>query len=151
MSLCKICQPALPDLPSSGEIPATSENSTYVTKGPLAGTRTWKKQMDPNQPSVISWTSRGESPMHLSWETFITSLDADCPVCWKVWRTIRSSPIASPRDEQVEEFRASLIGITYKPDGGEFTIGIWVTGTGLKQTQFRFHIWKATKEIFERV
>jgi hypothetical protein len=146
MSLCKICLTAVPDFPAI----VVSSESSYETQGPLSAIRKWKKQTHPDRPLEISWTTRGESPMHLSWEAFLISLDADCPVCWKLWRTIRSSAAASPFEEHVDEFRASLTLATYKPDGGQYTMGIWVTGKAIERTQFQFRIWKTSREIFER-
>ncbi|KAF5557009.1 hypothetical protein FNAPI_5586 [Fusarium napiforme] len=146
MSLCKICLTAVPDFPRI----VVSSESSYETTGPLSAIRKWKKQTHPDRPLELSWTTRGESPMHLSWDAFLISLDADCPICWKIWRTIRSSAAASPFDEHIHEFRASLTLATYKPEGGQYLMGIWVTGKGIGRTQFQFRIWKTTREIFEQ-
>ncbi|EXL71455.1 hypothetical protein FOPG_12839 [Fusarium oxysporum f. sp. conglutinans race 2 54008] len=134
MSLCTPCQKALPDFPSSGGTGDTNEGS--LSK-PIVF-------INPRLP-------KGHLFLHSSWESFKASLEADCPVCWTIWRNIRSSPIISPADENIEDFRADITRATYKPIDSSYLIIITIEGQGLRVPSLLLNIWKTNKEFYKEV
>ncbi|KAK2689286.1 hypothetical protein QWA68_011405 [Fusarium oxysporum] len=104
MSLCKICQEALPDFPFSARV----GDAPLIRNGLSSKPCTWEKKKNPKQPSQTQWLMKGSFSLHSSWETFVASLEADCPLCWTCWRAIRSSPIASPSYERVADFQGMI-------------------------------------------
>ncbi|KAH7258876.1 heterokaryon incompatibility protein-domain-containing protein [Fusarium redolens] len=134
MSLCTPCQQALPPFPSPGGSGDT--NKGYLSK-PIVF-------INPRLP-------KSHLLLHTSWESFMTSLEADCPVCWTIWRNIRSSPIVSPDHENIEDFRADILRATYNPKDSAYLITVSIEGRELKQPSLLLNIWKTNKEFFEQV
>ncbi|KAF4465906.1 hypothetical protein FALBO_7243 [Fusarium albosuccineum] len=132
MSLCEPCRQLLPDF-------ATPEDDSSLG---------WVQQ----RHNANGWDLRKKIIVHSSWESFITSINHDCPICWTIWRYIRSSPIATPNDERVADFQMSTSNITYLTNLTNYTFGI-----GLKIVPQRepekgpapaFTVWKTTEESF---
>ncbi|KAF4951998.1 hypothetical protein FGADI_7114 [Fusarium gaditjirri] len=133
MSLCTPCQKAIPNFPSRGGTGDTDEGS--LSK-PIVF-------IDPRLPE-------GHLLLHPSWETFKTSLEADCPICWTIWRNMRSSPIASSDQKTVQDFRMDIIRATYNPKSFTYLITVSVEGQGLKVPSLLLNIWKTSKEFFQQ-
>ncbi|KAF5589952.1 hypothetical protein FPCIR_6581 [Fusarium pseudocircinatum] len=104
---------------------------------------------DPKQPSQAQWFMKGRSSLHSSWDTLVASLEADCPLCWTCWRAIRSSPIASPSDERVADFQATITYAHFDIEDDIFNIWVCLEGTGLKATRLRLNITKTSRELFQ--
>ncbi|KAG7409269.1 hypothetical protein Forpe1208_v011741 [Fusarium oxysporum f. sp. rapae] len=134
MSLCTPCQQALPHFPSPGGTEDTDEGSPSK---PIVF-------INPRLPKIHLF-------LHPSWESFKTSLEADCPVCWTIWRNMRSSPIASSDQETVQDFRVDILRATYNPEDFLYVITVSVEGQGLKVPSLLLSIWKTNKEFFEQV
>lgn len=132
MSLCIPCQKALPDFPCPGGTGDTREGS-------------------PSKPIVFinPRLPKGHLLLHSSWESFKASLEADCPVCWTIWRNIRSSPIVSSADENIEDFRADITRATYKPIDSSYLIIITIEGQGLRVPSLLLNIWKTNVEFYK--
>ncbi|KNB14149.1 hypothetical protein FOXG_13073 [Fusarium oxysporum f. sp. lycopersici 4287] len=145
MSLCKICQEALPDFPFSAGV----GNAPIIRNGLSAKPCTWEKTKKPKQPSQTQWLMKGRFSLHSSWETFVTSLEADCPLCWTCWRAIRSSPIASPSDEKIADFQAMITYGHFDVEDDLFNLWVCLEGTGMKAARLRLNITKTTREVYE--
>ncbi|KAF5646084.1 uncharacterized protein FTJAE_2173 [Fusarium tjaetaba] len=65
------------------------------------------------------------------------------------WRAIRSSPIASPSDERVADFQATITYAHFDIEDDFFNIWVCLEGTGLKATRLRLNITKTSRELFE--
>ncbi|KAF4333884.1 hypothetical protein FBEOM_12278 [Fusarium beomiforme] len=127
MSLCTLCRQALPDFPFSASV----EN--------------------PETVYIARWLLNGPLSLHASWESFVTSLDADCPVCWTIWRSIRKSPISSPDDGIVAGFQDDIDHTTFTHKDSSYLAAIPVKGQELKLTRLLFRIWKTDQQSFERI
>lgn len=145
MSLCKICQEALPDFSFSAGV----GNAPIIRNGLSAKPCTWEKKKKPKQPSQTQWLMKGRFSLHSSWETFVTSLEADCPLCWTCWRAIRSSPIASPSDEKIADFQAMITYGHFDVEDDLFNLWVCLEGTGMKAARLRLNITKTTREVYE--
>ncbi|KAF5967384.1 hypothetical protein FCOIX_11976 [Fusarium coicis] len=145
MSLCKTCQEALPDFPSSDGV----GDAPIVHNGPSPKLGIWEKKKDPKQPSQAQWFMKGRFSLHSSWDMFVASLEADCPLCWSCWRVIRSSPIASPSDERVADFQATITYAHFDIKDDLFNIWVGLEGTGWKTMRLRLNITKTSRELFE--
>ncbi|KAH7153703.1 heterokaryon incompatibility protein-domain-containing protein [Fusarium sp. MPI-SDFR-AT-0072] len=88
MSLCTICQPICADSKWGNEEIASSPK--------FDGTVVWL--FKDNEREI----------MHGSWEIFLVSLSQDCPICWSIWRILRSSPLAKPTDETQHDFQTRI-------------------------------------------
>ncbi|PNP76712.1 hypothetical protein FNYG_10131 [Fusarium nygamai] len=132
MSLCTTCQQALPSFPSSGDTGDTNQNS-------------------PSKPIIFinPRLPKTRLLLHESWESFKTSLEADCPVCWTIWRNIRSSPITSPDQETAQDFRVDIPRATYNPNDFSYLITVSVEGQGLKVPSLLLNIWKTNEKFFK--
>ncbi|KAF5026434.1 hypothetical protein F66182_1499 [Fusarium sp. NRRL 66182] len=128
MPFCEICQQACPDFAAPDE----QQNSNDM----------WA-----SSDSVI-WYVKHRVPLQLSWKSFSTSLDNDCPLCWVFWRHIRSSPLATTENESVERFQTCADKIEYAPNLGRYKIRISLSGLQVGSTTFDFHVWKTTKDYF---
>ncbi|KAI8721686.1 HET domain-containing protein [Fusarium sp. LHS14.1] len=84
MNLCTVCQQFCPEL--------TPENEARIRQ---------YKDMD-------VWIVKDDKKkiMHASWEKFADSLSQDCPICWSLWRLLRSSPLATPDEEKHNDFQS---------------------------------------------
>ncbi|KAK2472703.1 hypothetical protein H9L39_14878 [Fusarium oxysporum f. sp. albedinis] len=145
MSLCKICQEALPDFSFSAGV----GNAPIIRNGLSAKPCTWEKKKKTKQPSQTQWLMKGRFSLHSSWETFVTSLEADCPLCWTCWRAIRSSPIASPSDEKIADFQAMITYGHFDVEDDLFNLWVCLEGTGMKAARLRLNITKTTREVYE--
>ncbi|KAI1011804.1 hypothetical protein LB503_004835, partial [Fusarium chuoi] len=149
MSLCTTCQLALPDFSSISQMVVLKDNPSFITKE-LSVPWTWKKGRSTTEQSEYFRSTRGRRRMHSSWESLVASLDVNCPICWKMWREIRSSPIALPRDEPIEDFRAEIASVRYNTNDGEYNMTVLVNCTGRHLSRFLFGIWKTTQKTFEQ-
>lgn len=82
MNLCTVCQQFCPELTPDDEARINEYMDVDILKD-------GKKKI-----------------MHSSWEVFATSLGQDCPICWSLWRRLRSSPLATTDGEKHSNFQS---------------------------------------------
>jgi hypothetical protein len=138
MSLCEVCRKALPNFP----VPEGNEDSAAASAEIPSQHGNWYRS------SHYEWTLEASFLLHASWESLATSLSHDCPLCWTLWRCIRSSPIATPHDERVADFNAEVISINCEPEWGGYTIDICLDGLGLERRELGLYIWKTTEKWY---
>ncbi|CEI63330.1 unnamed protein product [Fusarium venenatum] len=138
MSLCQVCRGVLPSIPltdgnrAQGSVAAFLSDPVYRSGGLFED----------------QWTLRGDFPVHKSWESLKRSISHDCPLCWTIWRCIRSSPIASPNDEEIAEFKTEIVTLSYEPDNSAYTVDMCLMGLGLKTKELKLAIWKTTEKWY---
>ncbi|CAH0025043.1 unnamed protein product [Clonostachys rhizophaga] len=89
-------------------------------------------------------------PMHQSWESFSKSLNDNCPICWGLWRSIRSSPRASPNEEPDMDFKSWLHEGAFSVETLTFTLHINLTGKGNRRESNEFHVrYTASETLLE--
>ncbi|RBA14574.1 hypothetical protein FPRO05_13385 [Fusarium proliferatum] len=64
---------------------------------------------------------------------------------------MRSSPIASPDQETVQDFRVDIQRATYNPKSFAYIVTVSVEGQGLKVPMVLLNLWKTRKEFFEQI
>ncbi|KAL6915450.1 hypothetical protein FSST1_006945 [Fusarium sambucinum] len=131
MSLCQVCRKAFPSLPVSD---ATSKEVV---------SERWSEGLFDGQ-----WAFSSRFILHASWESLHASISQDCPLCWTIWRCIRSSPIASSNDERKADFSAEVETVTCEPNNAAYTVDIRLAGLGLKKKKLQLAIWKTTKKWY---
>lgn len=142
MSLCEACQKALPNIPASGG----NEDSIAATYKILSEHGDWHRTTD--WRGNDEWYLRDPFPLHTSWESLVLSLSDDCPICWTLWRNIRSSPIASPNIESISEFKAQVTAIDNQPEWHRYDVSICLTGHHLETKELRFDLHKTTEKHY---
>ncbi|KAM5385625.1 hypothetical protein ACJZ2D_000824 [Fusarium nematophilum] len=65
------------------------------------------------------------------------SLDEECPVCWSVWRSLRSSPSVKARDEEHEGFVSNLTVPSDKVGGNAFALHLRIEGEEVERVGVR--------------
>ncbi|RGP81005.1 hypothetical protein FLONG3_794 [Fusarium longipes] len=136
MSLCQVCRNALPNFP----VPDNNQDSIAAEIPSEHGT--WYRDSD--------WelTFENSFALHPSWDSLTSSLIHDCPVCWNLWRFLRSSPIASPDDEKIEGFEAEIISITCEFQWAYYNVNIRLSGVGLDTREIGLHVSKTTEKCY---
>ncbi|SCV36387.1 related to tol protein [Fusarium fujikuroi] len=142
MSLCEACRKALPNIPASGG----NEDSIAATYKILSEQGDWHRRI--NQRGNEEWCLIDPFPLHTSWESLVLSLSDDCPICWTLWRNIRSSPIASPNKESIIDFKAQISDIRHHPELHQCYVRIHLTGHQLKKEKLRFTLSKTTENDY---
>lgn len=95
----------------------------------------------PFQPDQIPTTGHPRI-IHLSWDSFCDSIDQNCPICWAIWRELRSSPITSCRGETHQPFLTWLDSAV----GPTLEICVFLPA---KATKFvDLEVFRTTKECF---
>ncbi|KAF4338261.1 alcohol dehydrogenase 2 [Fusarium beomiforme] len=79
-------------------------------------------------------------------EVKVLEFEEACPICWTVWRNIRSSPFAKPSDEPVVGFEVKGELRSCQPDDDEYSITI--TPNNEDFHEFHFKVKKTTEESF---
>ena len=130
MTLCTICKLMCEDRKweNYGPIPSGMEN-----------------------PVVVLYDHRKNSEkriMHDSWETFLVSLSQNCPICWSMWRKIRSSPLADAREETRYNFQTILLSINYNLDNSGYRTQLHIQKNGESLGLPILNIWKTTEQCF---
>jgi hypothetical protein len=130
MSLCTICQGVCED-------------------------RNWENEEVTNycehkDPVVMLSTEGCAEIMHESWEVFLESLSQDCPICWSMWRIIRSSPLADPKRETRDGFKTYVDVAIYRLERSSYFLRL-----DIHQHENRlsfpgpvFEIWKTSEHCF---
>ncbi|KAK6713105.1 hypothetical protein SNK05_007559 [Fusarium graminearum] len=136
MSLCQVCRQALPSFP----IP--NDDRSLVTAS-LPDISDWSESFFDGQ-----WILTAHFLLHASWESLKTSISNDCPLCWTIWRCIRSSPVASPNDETITNFNAQIFNLACEPNDAAYTLDIRLAGLGLKIKDLRLAVWKTTEKWY---
>lgn len=142
MSLCEACRKALPNIPTSGG----NKDSIASISAILSDDGNWRRLQHPD--STESWIVRDPFPLHTSWESLVVSLSHDCPICWTLWRNIRSSPITAPSNLRITAFKADITRIICAPAGSLYSTNIRVMGHRLETKLFLFYIWKTTEKCY---
>nr|CEG03626.1 unnamed protein product [Fusarium acuminatum CS5907] len=128
MSLCENCQRLVPEFVA----PQEDRNSEWLTTSASA-----------------EWILFRYTVSHSSWGSFVQSLDHGCPICWTIWRYIRSSPSASPLDEEMASFRIFELNVRYNTDTLRYHLSLYLTTPRHKRrSKLDFYIWKTTEETF---
>lgn len=102
-------------------------------------------------PVVVLYRDRqnGENRiMHDSWEIFLLSLSQDCPICWSMWRIIRSSPLAHAREEIRDEFQTKVSEAIYSLERSCYTVQLVIVEKDDRLHYATFDMWKTTKQCF---
>lgn len=136
MSLCQVCRQTLPSFP----IP--NDDRSLVTAS-LPDISNWSESFFDGQ-----WILTAHFLLHASWESLKTSISNDCPLCWTIWRCIRSSPVASPNDETITNFNAQIFNLACEPNDAAYTLDIRLAGLGLKIKDLRLAVWKTTEKWY---
>lgn len=139
MSLCDACRKALPYIPA----PERNQDSIAAILSELGD---WHRSLYTD--SGENWCLEEPFLLHTSWESLVTSLDHDCPICWTLWRNIRSSPIASLNDEIIAGFRAEIIDIYYYSDRHRYHVDMHLMSHQLEIKEFEFSIWRTTEKYY---
>ncbi|QGI66487.1 hypothetical protein CEK26_010444 [Fusarium fujikuroi] len=142
MSLCEACRNAMPNIPASGD----NKQLIAATFKLLSGHGDWKRYE--LETSEENWYRRDPFLLHTSWESLVSSLSDDCPICWTLWRNIRSSPIASPHNESIKDFEAKITEIDNYPESHRCYVSIRLTGHQLDTEELRFTLYRTTKEYY---
>ncbi|KAH7191702.1 uncharacterized protein B0J16DRAFT_353402 [Fusarium flagelliforme] len=141
MSLCYICQEALQCFPPGEHHDLTTLASdgdgdgietTTITRQALSQSQTWRRRdyhypgRLPQGEEPIVWETNNALLMHSSWKGLMASLNDDCPICWTVWRSLRSSPTAKPADEALPGFQTKFTEISCEPAFAKYNVTITV-------------------------
>jgi len=131
MSLCTICQRVCEDREWEDE-----EVTDY-----------WEFK---DHPVVMLSTDGWAKIMHESWEVFLESLSQDCPICWSMWRIIRSSPLADPKSETHDGFATYVCLAVYRLERSSYflRLDIYEQETYLCFPGPVFEIWKTSEHCF---
>ncbi|KAM0421307.1 hypothetical protein ACHAPT_010836 [Fusarium lateritium] len=132
-NICKVCQQVCPDFTAQDE--AGSPSSI------------WQEVED---VTVRQWDLKKQqlNVLHPSWESLTASLGQDCPICWMIWRRLRSWPLAKPVDEKVEGFQTWLSKVNYRSEEAEYFVEITLEGTKSRRNRIPFLVWRTTEEYF---
>ncbi|KAF4459522.1 hypothetical protein FALBO_13724 [Fusarium albosuccineum] len=128
MSLCTMCQQLCPELKWEDEV--------------LARCPYWGK------PAVKLLKGGEKKVMHSSWKSFAVSLGQDCPICWTLWRYIRSSPLVTPVEEQHPDFRSLMTEAWYRIEDSCYFIEVRLSDMRSRPSSQCFEIWKTTQKCF---
>ncbi|CVL08025.1 related to tol protein [Fusarium mangiferae] len=145
MSLCKACKTALPNIPASGD----NEGFIAAISKVLSEHGNWSRMSDSRLGE--NWYRFGFFPLHASWNSLVLSLSHGCPICWTLWRNIRSSPVASPNNEAIAGFSALVFSIRNYPASRDYEVEIWLMGGKLETKFLRFSIRKITERHYLEV
>ncbi|KAH7174215.1 heterokaryon incompatibility protein-domain-containing protein [Fusarium flagelliforme] len=130
MSLCTICQGVCED--------RKWENEEV--------TNHWEHK----DPAVMLSTYGCGEIMHESWEVFLESLSQDCPICWSMWRIIRSSPLADPKSETRDGFETYVYLALYRLERSSYflRLDMYEQENRLCFPGPVFEIWKTSEHCF---
>lgn len=128
MSLCTVCQGVCED-------------------------RKWENEeatnfLDHRDPVVMLSTEGCAKIMHDSWQTFLVSLSQDCPICWSMWRIMRSSPLANPKKEDPDNFQTVICSAVYRLEHSYYSVQLGIVEKGGFLSYPCFDIWKTTEDCF---
>ena len=129
-----------------------TEPITIAREAPLQS-QTWHKHRYrgrfPEEKTFIEWMTEDKLLMHGSWEALVASLDVDCPVCWTLWRSLRSSPTTRSVDEALPGFRAEFTKIEYEPAYAKYVVSIHARDDNDPYLlELQVAVWKTTEQCF---
>jgi hypothetical protein len=101
-------------------------------------------------PSILLLKDKYGTVLHSSWDSFLTSLNEECPICWTLWRHMRSSPLADPVEERQDNFESRVWTVVYRIKDSRYSLRVQVPKV---REEFclgflSFYVWKTTKEYF---
>ena len=102
-------------------------------------------------PVVVLYDQRKNSEkriMHDSWEMFLASLSQNCPICWSMWRKIRSSPLTDAREEIRHDFQTQVLSVNYNLEDLGYRTQFRIMEKGESLGLPVFNIWKTTEQCF---
>ncbi|RSL71772.1 hypothetical protein CEP53_001314 [Fusarium sp. AF-6] len=102
----------------------------------------WRPSRGPDE-----WISE-RSYHDRSLESFCASLDAGCPVCFCVWRHIRSSPYDKPSKPALDDFNSWPDSVVYWPKQGQYRVILRVTSKRFIESETKqsivLSVWKTS-------